>query len=93
MATPNTFSTLSPVDGRVYLDPALAFSGVKDSCRGRSLSRVGFEALTRPKLFHLLLGCKIERRSKLKVIEQYLICPKAAGDIPWLDGDSAPVSP
>jgi acyl-CoA reductase-like NAD-dependent aldehyde dehydrogenase len=39
-----------------YLDPALAWTGVKDSGRGCTLSRVGFEALTRPKSFHLRLG-------------------------------------
>jgi acyl-CoA reductase-like NAD-dependent aldehyde dehydrogenase len=36
-----------------YLDPALAWTGVKDSGRGATLSRVGFEQLTRPKSFHL----------------------------------------
>ncbi len=36
-----------------YLDPALAWTGVKDSGRGCSLSRIGFEQLTRPKSFHL----------------------------------------
>jgi acyl-CoA reductase-like NAD-dependent aldehyde dehydrogenase len=36
-----------------YLDPALAWTGVKDSGRGATLSRVGFEHLTRPKSFHL----------------------------------------
>src|SRR5262249_42394557 len=36
-----------------YLDPALAWTGVKSSGRGCSLSRVGFEQLTRPKSFHL----------------------------------------
>jgi acyl-CoA reductase-like NAD-dependent aldehyde dehydrogenase len=36
-----------------YLDPALAWTGVKDSGRGVTLSRVGYEALTRPKSFHL----------------------------------------
>jgi acyl-CoA reductase-like NAD-dependent aldehyde dehydrogenase len=36
-----------------YLDPALAWTGVKDSGRGCTLSSVGFEALTRPKSFHL----------------------------------------
>jgi len=36
-----------------YLDPALAWVGVKDSGRGCSLSRVGYESLTRPKSFHL----------------------------------------
>jgi len=35
------------------LDPALAWTGVKDSGRGCTLSRVGYEALTRPKSFHL----------------------------------------
>ena len=36
-----------------YLDPALAWVGVKDSGRGCTLSVVGFEHLTRPKSFHL----------------------------------------
>jgi acyl-CoA reductase-like NAD-dependent aldehyde dehydrogenase len=36
-----------------YLDPALAWTGVKDSGRGCTLSRLGFEHLTRPKSFHL----------------------------------------
>jgi acyl-CoA reductase-like NAD-dependent aldehyde dehydrogenase len=36
-----------------YLDPALAWTGVKDSGRGCTLSRVGYEVLTRPKSFHL----------------------------------------
>ncbi|MCA9102601.1 MAG: aldehyde dehydrogenase family protein, partial [Planctomycetales bacterium] len=35
-----------------YLDPALAWVGVKDSGRGCTLSRVGYEVLTRPKSFH-----------------------------------------
>ena len=36
-----------------YLDPALAWTGVKDSGRGCTLSALGFDALTRPKSFHL----------------------------------------
>jgi acyl-CoA reductase-like NAD-dependent aldehyde dehydrogenase len=36
-----------------YLDPALAWVGVKDSGRGTALSRLAFEVLTRPKSFHL----------------------------------------
>jgi len=36
-----------------YLDPALAWVGVKDSGRGCTLSQVGYEYLTRPKSFHL----------------------------------------
>ena len=36
-----------------YLDPALAWTGVKNSGRGCTLSTVGFEALTRPKSYHL----------------------------------------
>jgi acyl-CoA reductase-like NAD-dependent aldehyde dehydrogenase len=39
-----------------YLDPALAWTGVKDSGRGCTLSRVGYEQLTRPKSFHLRLA-------------------------------------
>jgi acyl-CoA reductase-like NAD-dependent aldehyde dehydrogenase len=38
-----------------YLDPALAWTGVKDSGRGCTLSRVGYEHLTRPKSYHLVL--------------------------------------
>ena len=36
-----------------YLDPALAWTGVRDSGRGCSLSRLQYEHLTRPKSFHL----------------------------------------
>ncbi len=36
-----------------YLDPALAWTGVKDSGHGCTLSRVGYEQLTRPMSFHL----------------------------------------
>jgi acyl-CoA reductase-like NAD-dependent aldehyde dehydrogenase len=35
-----------------YLDPALAWTGVKNSGRGCTLSSVGYEQLTRPKSFH-----------------------------------------
>jgi acyl-CoA reductase-like NAD-dependent aldehyde dehydrogenase len=38
-----------------YLDPALAWTGVKDSGRGVTLSTLGYDALTRPKSFHLKL--------------------------------------
>jgi acyl-CoA reductase-like NAD-dependent aldehyde dehydrogenase len=38
-----------------YLDPELAWVGAKLSGRGASLSRVGFEQLTRPKSFHFRL--------------------------------------
>lgn len=36
-----------------YLDPALAWTGVKDSGRGCALSVLGFEQFVRPKSFHL----------------------------------------
>lgn len=36
-----------------YLDPGLAWTGVKDTGRGATLSKIGYEALTRPKSFHL----------------------------------------
>ena len=36
-----------------YLDPALAWTGVKNSGRGCTLSSMGYEALTRPKSIHL----------------------------------------
>jgi len=36
-----------------YLDPALAWTGVKETGRGATLSRIGYEHLTRPKSFHL----------------------------------------
>ncbi len=35
-----------------YLDPELAWVGIKNSGRGCTLSKVGFEYLTRPKSFH-----------------------------------------
>jgi acyl-CoA reductase-like NAD-dependent aldehyde dehydrogenase len=38
-----------------YLDPALAWTGVKDTGRGTTLSPVGYETLTRPKSYHLRL--------------------------------------
>ncbi len=36
-----------------YLDPALAWTGVKESGRGCTLSPLGFAQLTRPKSYHL----------------------------------------
>lgn len=39
-----------------YLDPALAWVGVKDSGRGCTLSALGYGYLTRPKSFHLKLA-------------------------------------
>ncbi|MBL4815267.1 MAG: aldehyde dehydrogenase family protein, partial [Shewanella sp.] len=36
-----------------YLDPALAWTGVKQSGRGCTLSQLGFEPFTRPKSFHI----------------------------------------
>jgi acyl-CoA reductase-like NAD-dependent aldehyde dehydrogenase len=39
-----------------YLDPALAWTGVKDTGRGVTLSRLGYETLTRPKSFHFRAG-------------------------------------
>ena len=38
-----------------YLDPALAWTGVRNSGRGCTLSRVGYEHLTRPKSYHFRL--------------------------------------
>jgi len=38
-----------------YLDPSLAWTGVKNSGRGCTLSTVGYEHLTRPKSFHFKL--------------------------------------
>ncbi|HDZ55485.1 MAG TPA: aldehyde dehydrogenase family protein [Pseudomonas xinjiangensis] len=35
-----------------YLDPALAWTGIKNSGRGCTLSGIGYEHLTRPKSFH-----------------------------------------
>ncbi|MGF1705252.1 aldehyde dehydrogenase family protein [Enterovibrio baiacu] len=35
-----------------YLDPSLAWVGIKNSGRGCTLSQIGFEHLTRPKSFH-----------------------------------------
>jgi acyl-CoA reductase-like NAD-dependent aldehyde dehydrogenase len=36
-----------------YLDPGLAWTGVKDTGRGATLSQIGYESLTRPKSYHL----------------------------------------
>jgi acyl-CoA reductase-like NAD-dependent aldehyde dehydrogenase len=38
-----------------YLDPALAWTGVKDSGRGCTLSKLGYGHLSRPKSFHFRL--------------------------------------
>ena len=35
-----------------YLDPALAWNGIKDSGNGCSLSEIGYEYLTRPKSYY-----------------------------------------
>ncbi|KAI9333349.1 Aldehyde/histidinol dehydrogenase [Zopfochytrium polystomum] len=35
-----------------FLDPALPWTGVKDSGRGSTLSKLGFDAVTRPKAIH-----------------------------------------
>ena len=39
-----------------YVDPALPWTGIKDSGHGCSLSRRGYASLTRPKSFHLRLS-------------------------------------
>jgi acyl-CoA reductase-like NAD-dependent aldehyde dehydrogenase len=39
-----------------HVDPSLAWTGIKDTGRGASMSRLGFEALTRPKSFHLRIA-------------------------------------
>ena len=39
-----------------YLDPALAWTGVKNSGHGCSLSMLGYEQLTQPKSFHLRMS-------------------------------------
>jgi acyl-CoA reductase-like NAD-dependent aldehyde dehydrogenase len=39
-----------------YLDPLLAWTGVKDTGKGASLSKLGFLAVTRPKSYHLRLS-------------------------------------
>ncbi len=41
-----------------YLDPALAWTGVKNTGRGCTLSALGYESLTRPKSFHLRTDTK-----------------------------------
>jgi acyl-CoA reductase-like NAD-dependent aldehyde dehydrogenase len=41
-----------------YLDPALAWTGVKDTGRGVTLSTLGYEHLTRAKSYHFRLSTK-----------------------------------
>ena len=41
-----------------YLDPALAWTGVKDTGRGATLGTLGYEHLTRPKSHHFRLETK-----------------------------------
>ncbi|MGZ8283659.1 MAG: aldehyde dehydrogenase family protein, partial [Allosphingosinicella sp.] len=36
-----------------YLDPKLAWTGAKDSGRGASLGRPGFDGVTRPRSLHM----------------------------------------
>lgn len=36
-----------------YLDPALVWTGVKDTGKGAGLSQIGYDNLTRPKSYHL----------------------------------------
>jgi len=36
-----------------YLDPALCWTGCKDTGRGGGLSEIGYHNVTRPKSFHL----------------------------------------
>ncbi|MDN5927065.1 MAG: aldehyde dehydrogenase family protein [Hyphomicrobiales bacterium] len=36
-----------------YIDPALVWTGVKDTGKGGSMSAIGYQNLTRPKSFHL----------------------------------------
>ncbi|MCV6614271.1 MAG: aldehyde dehydrogenase family protein [Cellvibrionaceae bacterium] len=39
-----------------YLDPALAWTGVKNTGRGASLSALGYHQLTQPKSYHIKMG-------------------------------------
>ena len=39
-----------------YLDPALCWTGCKDTGRGGSPSEIGFHNLTRPKSYHMKKG-------------------------------------
>ena len=39
-----------------YLDPALCWTGCKNTGRGGSLSEIGFHNLTRPKSYHMKKG-------------------------------------
>ena len=64
-----SFQVISPVDGRIVAErpratvaeelswqmgrPLCFAPGEKDSGRGCTLSRIGFESLTRPESFHL----------------------------------------
>ena len=41
-----------------YLDPALAWTGVKDSGRGVTLSKFGYDQLTRAKSVHMKIKTK-----------------------------------
>ena len=39
-----------------YLDPALVWTGVKDTGKGGGLSEIGYANLTQPKSYHLAAG-------------------------------------
>jgi acyl-CoA reductase-like NAD-dependent aldehyde dehydrogenase len=36
-----------------YIDPALVWTGVKDTGKGAAMSAIGYDNLTRPKSYHL----------------------------------------
>ena len=61
-----------------YLDPALAWTGVKDSGRGVTLSALGFRAVTRPKSFHLQVG-PMRTTTRVGVLECDHVAPRFVG--------------
>ena len=46
-------AALDALNRAIELDPALTWTGVKDTGRGSSLSYLGFHSVTRPKSYHL----------------------------------------
>ena len=49
-----------------YLDPALVWTGVKDTGKGAALSAIGYDNLTRPKSYHLREAISHFRRDLLR---------------------------
>jgi hypothetical protein len=55
-----------------YLDPALVWTGVKDTGKGARAEQIGYDNLTRPKSYHLREKVEIGSRFESKT------CPNSS---------------